>query len=123
MKKVFLTLAAVAAFSFANAQFFIGGSLGFSTQSGTSSHTTETISPGVITTTIVDISRPTYSSFFFGPKAGYYFTENFAIGLGLSYNRSNTTYYNNDAIEHENNEQKYGYKTVESLAHQRIFMI
>jgi hypothetical protein len=114
MKKVFLTLAAVAVFSFANAQFFVGGSLGFSTQSGTSSHTTETISPGIITTTIVDISRPTYSSFFFGPKAGYYFTEDFAIGLGLSYNRSNTTYYHNDdALENGKNEQKYGYKTVE----------
>ena len=99
MKKVFLTLAAVAAFSIANAQFFIGGSLGFSTQSGTSTSTYTTNYGSSTTTLTYEEKSPSYSEFSFGAKLGYYFTDNkWAVGLKLGLNHFHLTEY--DYFDH-----------------------
>lgn len=82
MKKIILTVAAVFAFGFANAQeeakgegfskgdVFISGSVGF----GTSKFT----------------ERNNYKedAFTIAPKAGYFVTDNIAVGLSLGYNSS-----------------------------------
>ena len=94
MKKVFLTLAAVAAFSIANAQFFIGGSLGFSTQSGTSTSTYTTNYGSSTTTLTYEEKSPSYSVFSFGTKLGYYFNDSkWAVGLRLGINHFHETEY------------------------------
>ncbi len=93
MKKVFMTLAAVAAFSFANAQFFVGGSLGFSSGSGTESLTvTETLGSSSTTTT-TDAKTPSYSEFLFAPKVGYYLNDKLAVGLELGFTTYSETEY------------------------------
>lgn len=93
MKKVFMTLAAVAAFSFANAQFFVGGSLGFSSGSGTESLTvTETLGNSSSTTT-TDAKAPSYSEFLFAPKVGYYLNDKLAVGLELGFITYSQTQY------------------------------
>lgn len=95
MKKVFMTLAAIAAFSFANAQVFVGGSLGFSSQS---SSVDLTLSEGNTVIHANDIRDEEYvdpatSEFYFAPKVGIYLTDKLAAGLSLGFGRYTETEY------------------------------
>ncbi|MGJ1261991.1 outer membrane beta-barrel protein [Sphingobacterium spiritivorum] len=89
MKKLFLTLTAITALTFAaNAQtekgkFIVGGQVGFSTSK------------------IQDTDIKS-SSFSIMPQVGYFVSDNFAIGTGIGYeyNKSETTTENvNDAFK------------------------
>lgn len=88
MKKAFLTIA-LAAFAFAaNAQLFVGGNLGFNTNSGTQ----QVVTTGGNTTVTVDSKLPTSTGFYFMPKIGYQLNEKMAAGIILGYS-SNTDVY------------------------------
>ena len=93
MKKAFMTLAAVAAFSFANAQFFVGGSLGFTSGSGSSSVTVTETSGSNTETTTIEEKNPSYSEFSFSPKAGYYLNDKLAVGITLGFSTYSETEY------------------------------
>lgn len=85
MKKAFLTIA-LAAFAFAaNAQLFVGGNLGFNTNSGTQQVVTTTGN----TTVTVDSKLPASTNFYFMPKIGYQINDNMAAGIILGF--SSTT--------------------------------
>ncbi len=81
MKKIFVTLAAIAALSFsANAQYFVGGTAGLGFDGGK--------------TTIGSTSADNASTFklTIAPNVGYCFADNFVAGarFGLSYNKATT---------------------------------
>lgn len=123
MKKVFMTLAAVAAFSFANAQFFVGGSLGFSSESGNKKETWTSTYLGTTTTTTSEEKTPSYSEFSFSPKVGYYLNDKLAVGIELGFTTySETEYlYDDDAEIHPGSgpnkaeQTEYNYKSTENL--------
>lgn len=78
MKKVFVTLALIGAVMAGNAQitkgkFFINGSLGFTSTSSSRE------------TAAGKNDQPGHTMLDFSPKAGYYITDNIAVGLGLVY--------------------------------------
>lgn len=63
----------------ANAQFFIGGGFSFSSEGGS-------VKDNGTTT-----DKPSSSSFLFAPKAGYFLTEDFAVGAQLIFVSSKET--------------------------------
>lgn len=89
MKKIFMTLAAVAAFSFANAQIFVGGSLGIST----SSSRTNTSSTSGTSTIEGEYKGPSNFDLLAAPKVGFYLNDKLAVGLGLGINHFSETEY------------------------------
>lgn len=87
MKKVFLTLAFVAAAFFCQAQLFVGGSLGIGTGGGSS---TETTTSGSETET-VEAKAPKTFSFSINPTLGYMLNDKLGAGITLGYGIYNTT--------------------------------
>jgi len=79
MKKVLISLAAIAFAVSANAQLFIGGSL--------SANTTATPSSYVVGSTVVE-SKPTSSTLSFAPVVGFELSDKFAVGGMLSLSTS-----------------------------------
>ena len=110
MKKVFMTLAAIAAFSFANAQIFVGGSLGISTSSGRTNTSYTTTVGGVTNTTEGEYKEPSNFDLFVAPKVGFYLNDKLAVGLGLGINHFSETEY--DYVGITPNESEYTMKNV-----------
>ncbi|MBR4137781.1 MAG: PorT family protein [Bacteroidales bacterium] len=77
MKKLFITIAFVAATMFASAQLYVGGNIGMNTQSA--KVTTE--SNGVSVTA----DGPKWFGFEFNPSAGFMFNEKMGVGLDLTF--------------------------------------
>ena len=75
MKKLFITLAFVAATFFCQAQFYVGGSLGLS---GTGGKTTVSSSGSELST-----NDPKGINFTIAPSVGYMFSDNLGAGLDL----------------------------------------
>jgi len=93
MKKLFITIAFVAAGLFASAQgLFAGGSLGMGTQSG------KLEVKGGGTTTTQD--QPKMFTFTFAPTVGYMFNDKMGVGLDLMLGFGKTTDkdYNDDPV-------------------------
>lgn len=87
MKKVIFTLAFVALTMAANAQFILGGQLGFNTTSGNTHY--EAVAPA----TAFDYPGYEQTSFTFAPTVSYVLNDKMQVGLSLSYSlNSNTTY-------------------------------
>ncbi|MGN0033749.1 MAG: outer membrane beta-barrel protein [Candidatus Limimorpha sp.] len=86
MKKLFITLAFVAATFFCQAQLYVGGSLGFS---GATGFTTTTSSTSSIDVTV---NMPKYFTFSITPVVGYMLTDNLAAGLGFGLAFDNMKY-------------------------------
>lgn len=82
MKKLFITLAFVAATFFCQAQFYVGGSLGLS---GTGGKTTVSSSASELST-----NDPKGINFTIAPSVGYMFSDNLGAGLdfGFGFDRS-----------------------------------
>ncbi len=79
MKKLFLvTIVAFAMSSISNAQFFVGGGVGFDLTGGKT----------VIGSTTTD--KPKTTSFDFSPVVGYVLSDNLEVGLELSLNTEKT---------------------------------
>ncbi len=87
MKKVLLTLAAVAFAFAANAQFVIGGQIGFQSNGG-SLHNTSVLGT---TTTEYEIPATKTTDFTFLPKVGYNLADNMQVGANLGFTTSTTT--------------------------------
>jgi hypothetical protein len=83
MKKLFITIVFVAAAMFANAQFFIGGNLGLSTQGGK-----DKLTSGGLT---VEQDAPKSFGFQFAPSLGYMFNDNIGIGIDFMIGMAKTT--------------------------------
>ena len=75
MKKLFITLAFVAATMFASAQFYVGGSLGVGMNTGKDEFKTDNLT---ITT-----DWPKEFSFTFAPSLGFMFNDNMGVGVDL----------------------------------------
>ncbi len=93
MKKVLFTLALVAFAFAANAQFVVGGQIGYNTNGGNTAN--ETVAGG--TTTAWDVPTDIYSTLTLLPKIGYNLNDKMQVGLsfGLNYNYAkefNTVY-------------------------------
>lgn len=86
MKKVFLTLALVAVSMAANAQWILGGQLGFNTNGGT--YTQENASP------IWDMPNNKAMGLTIAPTVSYVLNDKMQIGLTLEYNYGTATNYN-----------------------------
>lgn len=108
MKKVFMTLAAVAAFSFANAQLFVGGSLGFSSQSG---KTNADYTMGNLSYES-EIKSPSSSEFVIAPKVGFYLNEKLAVGASLIFDRYSETEFDYPQLWDNNSEVENSYKNI-----------
>lgn len=89
MKKVFLTLTMVALAMAANAQFILGGQLGFNTTSGT--YTQENVTP------VWDMPNYKGMNLTFAPTISYVLSDNMQIGLGINYTYGAGTNYNSAA--------------------------
>lgn len=76
MKKIFMTLAAVAVAATMNAQIYVGGSLGFSSQKTTAEYTEDNV------TVSADASSTTFT---FSPEVGYKLNDKMAVGLALGF--------------------------------------
>lgn len=76
MKKIFMTLAAVAVAATMNAQLYVGGQLGF----GSTTNKTEGTVNGVTQSTEL-----TTTDFNFGPEVGYKINDKMAVGLALTF--------------------------------------
>jgi len=87
MKKLFLTLAVVAAISVCNAQFYMGANLGANYSNGTSK-----------VTGFDEYNTPTTFNFTVAPKFGYQINDNMAVGIVLGYGMAKTTTEHTDAI-------------------------
>lgn len=93
MKKALLTIA-LAAFAFAaNAQFVVGGQIGYNTNGGNTANENVTGA----TTTAWDVPTDIYSNLTIMPKLGYNLNDKMQVGIafGLDYNyakRYNTVY-------------------------------
>lgn len=82
MKKIVLTLA-LAAFAFAaNAQFVIGGQIGFNTDGG---NTWNRYAAAGTTPTEYIIPHDSYTDFVFAPKFGYNLNEKMHVGITLGF--------------------------------------
>ena len=77
MKKLFITIAFVAAAMFANAQFFVGGGLGFTTEGGKVKST--------ISGVTFESDAPKAFTFEFVPTIGYMFNDNMGVGIDLGF--------------------------------------
>ena len=89
MKKTILILAIASIAVTLNAQWFLGGNVGFSTR------TEQTIADSG-----TDYANKTIIGFQIAPKAGYYFNEKFAFGLSLSIGGNFTLATNPNAPDH-----------------------
>lgn len=87
MKKLFITLAFIAAGFFAQAQLYVGGSLGFGTEGGKTIYK----NGGVETT----IDAPKMLSFTIAPEIGYMFSDNMGAGVELGFGLGRTKLENN----------------------------
>lgn len=93
MKKLFITIAFVAATMFASAQFYFGGSLGMATQSGK----WKSEAAGLT----VSQDQPKSFDFTFAPQAGFMFTDNMGVGAEILLGMGKTTdkdYTDPDAV-------------------------
>ncbi len=72
MKKIFMTLAAVAVAATMNAQLYVGGQLGF-----TSENIKNEVSAGGVTTS----AETKNTTFRFGPEVGYKLNDKMAVGM------------------------------------------
>lgn len=77
MKKLFITLAFVAATMFASAQFYVGGSLGMDMQNG------KLKAEGNGLTVTQD--QPKTFDFTFAPEIGFMFNDNMGVGLDIMF--------------------------------------
>ena len=84
MKKLFITIAFVAAAMFAQAQFFVGGSLGL-----TSTSAKETEKIGNVSSTFDGEKQFTFN---ITPSVGFMFNENMGVGLDFGIDLTNITY-------------------------------
>lgn len=75
MKKLFITIAFVAAAMFAQAQFFVGGNIGLNTQSSKITVEQNGVSASA--------DGPKWFGFEFNPSVGYMFNDNMGVGLDL----------------------------------------
>ena len=82
MKKLFITIAFVAAAMFANAQFFVGGGLGLTTEGGKNK-----LSGNGLT---VEADAPKAMGFQFVPTIGFMFNDNMGVGLDLGFGFAKT---------------------------------
>ena len=73
----------------ANAQFVIGGQLGFTAAGGNTHH--EAVAP---VTTAFDVPGTKAMNFTIAPSIGYVLNDNMQIGLSLQYTSNSTTTYN-----------------------------
>lgn len=112
MKKVFMTLAAVAAFSFANAQLFVGGSLGFSSQSGKTNDNYTTTVGSLTTSYETEYKSPSSSEFVIAPKVGFYLNEKLAVGASLIFDRYSKTEFDYPQLWDNNSEVENSYKNI-----------
>lgn len=87
MKKLFLTLAVVAAISVCNAQFYMGTNLGANYSSGTNK-----------VTGVDEYNTPSTFTFTVAPKLGYQINDKFAVGLALGYGLTRTNTQFTDAL-------------------------
>ncbi len=91
MKKIVLTIA-LAAFAFAaNAQFVIGGQIGFNTNGG--KQWSSTNAGG--TTVEITVPNDVTTSFVFAPKFGYNLNEKMHVGVVLGFNSVTEKEYSN----------------------------
>ena len=88
MKKLFITIAFVAAAMFAQAQFFVGGNLGL----GTTSNTYKLEGGGVS----ISQDLPKTFNLTIAPSVGYMFNDNMGVGLDLGFGFGKTTRKNYD---------------------------
>ena len=115
-----MTLAAIAVFSFANAQLFVGGSLGFSSISSSADYS---LTENGQTITINDVRDndfidPATTYFNFAPKVGFYLNEKLAVGLELGFNRLTETEYRIYDLNYNDNPVTFkeaSYKTIETV--------
>ena len=83
MKKLFITLAFVAATMFASAQFYVGGNLGLATEGGTYKYEANGIS--------ISQDQPKSFGFTFAPEIGFMFNDNMGVGLQLNFGLNKMT--------------------------------
>ncbi len=83
MKKLFITIAFVAATMFASAQLYVGGSLGMNTESGK----VKAENSG----TTVEQDAPKTFVFTFAPEVGFMFNDNMGVGLQLGFGMGKMT--------------------------------
>lgn len=110
MKKVILTLAAVALMGVANAQFFVGGNLGFGMDKGSRTVTTTTSG----TSSEVSVDLPKTVDFGIFPKVGYQINDRLSAGLIFGFGMQKTTDWNGPTTV-ENYESTENLKTWEVL--------
>ena len=83
MKKLFITIAFVAATMFASAQLYVGGSLGMGIQNGKDKIEGNGVS--------IEQDQPKAFTFVFAPEAGFMFADNMGVGLQLGFGFGKTT--------------------------------
>ena len=83
MKKLFITIAFVAASMLASAQLYVGGSLGMNMQNGKDKVEGNGVS--------VEQDLPKSFTFVFAPEAGFMFADNMGVGLQLGFGFGKTT--------------------------------
>ncbi len=83
MKKLFITIAFVAATMFASAQLYVGGSLGMNMQNGKDKVEGNGVS--------LEQDQPKTFTFVFAPEAGFMFADNMGVGLQLGFGFGKTT--------------------------------
>ena len=101
MKKVFLTLVAVATMGIANAQLFVGGNLGFGMQNGSREST--------ISGTTVTVEKPKTTSWEVTPKIGFQM-DKMAFGLVFGVNGQKEFAKNVDVENDEYTEKYFGWE-------------
>ena len=69
-----------------NAQMYVGGSLGFNSNTVSTDPTVETIGTAVVTTTTSDAKETTFK---FAPEFGFKLADNMAVGVVLGFDMSN----------------------------------
>lgn len=88
MKKIFLTLSLIAFAMTANAQWILGGQLGFNTDGGKVNGEATTLTPAY------DYPNNKTTNFTIAPTISYVLNEKMQIGLSLNYGLTKTTNYN-----------------------------
>lgn len=88
MKKLFITIAFVAAAMFASAQLYVGGSLGFGTQTGKEEFKTDDLT--------VTTDDPKVFGFTFAPSVGFMFADNMGVGVDLLFGLDQSKYKSDD---------------------------
>ena len=83
MKKLFITIAFVAASMLASAQLYVGGSLSMNMQNGKDKVEGNGVS--------VEQDLPKSFTFVFAPEAGFMFADNMGVGLQLGFGFGKTT--------------------------------